>query len=82
VRSTSTGSANTGETGAAADRDAERAPADRTPAAAEVAQEPRAQLALEPLHRRHGDEHERHRAPDPDRGREQVNDEERCFHSA
>jgi hypothetical protein len=58
------------------DRHAERRPADRTPAAAEVAQYPRARLALEPLRGRNGDEDERNRAADPDDRGKQMNDAE------
>jgi hypothetical protein len=63
------------------DGDRERAPADRTPAAPELAQERRAGVALEPLDRRHGDEHERDGAADPDRGGEQVHGEKGFLHA-
>jgi hypothetical protein len=58
------------------DRHAERRPADRTPAAAEVAEYPRARLALETLDGRNGDEDERNRAADPDDRGKQMDDAE------
>ncbi len=54
------------------DRDAERAPADRSPAVAELTQDPRPRLALEALHGRNRDEDERNGAADPDDRGKQV----------
>src|SRR5262249_22076786 len=69
-----------GERDPGRDRDAENAPPNRAPAPAEVMQDARALLALQPLHRRHGDEDERHRPADPDDGGEQVHDAKRGIH--
>ena len=67
--------------GAGDDRDPERAPADRTPARAELTQQAAAHLPFQPLHRRHGDEDERDRPADPDDRRQQVHDAQRGVHA-
>ena len=62
------------------DRHRHRAPPDRAPAATERPHGRRARLALELPDRRHADEDERHGAPDPDAGRQHVQDPERGHH--
>src|SRR4051812_32064430 len=70
-----------GQDRAGGDRDAERGPADRPPAASELPEQPAAVFTLEPLHRRHGDEGGRDGPADPDGRGEQVHGPKRGIHA-
>src|SRR5439155_23334638 len=70
-----------GERDPGGDGDAERAPAERPPAAAELAELLRPQRSLEPLRWWDGDEDERDRAADPHRRGQHVHDPQRELHA-